>query len=130
MAWFKKRDLYIIAGVLFLAVLLYAVLFLFSEKKEVQAEIYYGSRLVCIKPLVKGEEYRFQIEEQKKVWFHVYEDGSICFEESNCPDHICIKSGRLRYAGQSAACLPNKLVLKIVAKEKDTDAVDIAVPVR
>jgi hypothetical protein len=80
------------------------------------AEIYYQSKLVETVDLTRGVEKRFSIPQNKNVVFHLYRDGSICFEESDCPDKICIRAGRLRAVGESAACLPNQIVLKIVAK--------------
>lgn len=96
--------------------------------KAAVAEIYYKSELVETVDLTKGVDHRFSIPQNKNVVFHQYSDGSICFEESNCPDKICIKAGRLKTIGQSAACLPNRIVLKIVAKDgRKTDGPDITI---
>jgi hypothetical protein len=59
--------------------------------------------------------------------FHLYEDGSIAFEQSDCPEKICIRAGKLHLPGQFAACLPNGLILKIVALEEDENDADIIV---
>lgn len=80
------------------------------------AEIYYESKLVETVDLSQGVDRRFSIPENRNVVFHQFSDGSICFEESNCPDKICIRAGRLRTVGQSAACLPNRIIMKIVPK--------------
>lgn len=96
--------------------------------KAAVAEIYYKSELVETVDLTKGVDRRFSISQNKHVVFHQYSDGSICFEESNCRDKICIKAGRLKTIGQSAACLPNQIVLKIVAKDgRKTNGPDMVI---
>jgi len=117
MKYMKKADKVIIGLTVLLA--LVALLlngFLFKEKGT-YAEIYYDSILVYKKKLTTTQEISFSISEKPEVIFHLYDDGSIAFIESDCPDKICIRSGRLNKVGQSAACLPNKLLLKIVGEE-------------
>jgi len=46
-------------------------------------------------------------------------DGAICFYSSTCRDKICIHAGDLRWPGQAAACLPNKVVVRIIATKDD-----------
>jgi len=118
MKYMKKADKVIIGLTVLLA--LVALLlngFLFKEKGT-YAEIYYDSILVYKKKLTTTQEISFSISEKPEVIFHLYDDGSIAFIESDCPDKICIRSGRLNKVGQSAACLPNKLLLKIVGEEE------------
>ena len=40
-------------------------------------------------------------------------DGRIRFYSSGCPDQICVHSGWLSREGQSAACIPAGIALKI-----------------
>jgi len=78
--------------------------------------------------LSEKKDYSFSIPQNKNVVFHVYKDGSIEFVESDCPDKICVKSGKLNSVGESAACLPNGIVVKIVSKKGNNDNdVDIVV---
>jgi hypothetical protein len=44
-------------------------------------------------------------------------DGAIRFIESSCPDKVCIHSGNLRHGGESAACLPNRVLVRVVAED-------------
>ncbi len=68
-----------------------------------------------------------KLPQNEHVVFHQYEDGSIGFESSDCPDKVCIRSGKLSHVGSSAACLPNKIILKIVPVKNsnisDTDLI-------
>ncbi len=129
MKFIKKRDFIIIAVILLAACIFYFVYNMQSDKGTAKAEIYYESELVMTVMLNKNEDRAFKLPQNENVVFHLYEDGSIRFEESNCPDKVCIKSGKLRHIGSSAACLPNKVILKIVPV-KDTDNNDVDIIVR
>ncbi len=39
--------------------------------------------------------------------------GRICFSESDCPDKVCVHTGWLSKPGQTAVCLPNRVVITI-----------------
>ncbi len=41
------------------------------------------------------------------------EDRKIRITESNCPDKICVNTGAVSMDGQSIACLPNHVIVKI-----------------
>ena len=42
--------------------------------------------------------------------------GGICFLHSDCRGQDCVRCGVLRYAGQTAACLPNKTLVTLTGK--------------
>lgn len=42
---------------------------------------------------------------------------------ANCNDQVCVRTGTLRYAGQVAVCLPNRVVLRLVGETSEIDAV-------
>lgn len=128
MKFIKKSDLIILSVVLVVcAAAWYSYQNVFGNRAA-KAEIYYNSQLVQTVDLTAGVDRRFSIEQNKNVVFHVFKDGSICFEESDCPDKICIKAGKLHTIGESAACLPNGIVMKIVAKDqRSADDLDLIV---
>lgn len=37
-----------------------------------------------------------------------------CFLESGCPDQVCVRSGKLTKAGETAVCLPARVTLRMV----------------
>jgi hypothetical protein len=49
--------------------------------------------------------------------------GRIRFQSSGCPDKICVNSGWLSRAGQSAACVPAGVALRLVGGTQGVDAV-------
>lgn len=43
----------------------------------------------------------------------VIENGAAYIIRSDCPDHTCERTGRVRYVGQSIVCLPNRLSVTV-----------------
>lgn len=43
------------------------------------------------------------------------EPGAISFYHSDCPDQICVRTGKLTKPGQAAVCLPGKVSVRIVS---------------
>ena len=41
------------------------------------------------------------------------ENGRICISSSTCPNQYCVHTGWLTEPGQTAVCLPNRVVVKI-----------------
>lgn len=50
-------------------------------------------------------------------------DGSVWFESSDCPDELCVKTGKLSKAGDTAACLPKDVVVAVEGDRKRHDAI-------
>ncbi len=46
---------------------------------------------------------------------------------SECPDHTCERTGWISAVGQTAVCLPNRVMIKITGNAEDGDAVDAVV---
>lgn len=128
MKFTNKKEILIIIIIVLISALIYGVRLKSSQQCGKKAEIYYGQKLVMTVDLDRKEERTFSLPQNEHVIFHLYKDGSICFEESDCPDKICIHSGRLSHVGETAACLPNKIILKITSDgDKSDDEVDIIV---
>ncbi len=123
----KKYDIIVILIILSISVFSYIIYQNTNAKDSPSAEIYYYSELVETVALNRGIERVFSIKGKENVVFHLFEDGSICFEKSDCPDKLCIKTGKISKPGQFAACLPNGLLLKIVSTNDDNRDADIIV---
>lgn len=100
----------------------------FYEKNPCRARAVFYADGVPVRELelVPGATSRFSLPGHEEVVFRQYEDGSVAFESSDCPEHLCVHAGRLSVPGQFAACLPNRLVLVIEAapgEEAEVDAV-------
>lgn len=104
----------LIAGILVASLIFYFVYHQLASKETAKAEIYYYSELVETVELGNGVDRTFSIPQDPHVIFHLYSDGSIRFEQSDCPDQVCVHTGRVSVVGEYAACLPNGIILKIV----------------
>lgn len=49
----------------------------------------------------------------------IVENRSVRFESADCPDKLCVKSSALSKAGDTSACLPNKVVVTIKGTNKN-----------
>ena len=52
----------------------------------------------------------------------VIENGSAYLNYSDCPDHTCERTGKIRYVGETIVCLPNRVSITI--KGESADGVD------
>ena len=123
----NKYDVIIIIIILLVSLLSWLSYQVFFANQSPKAEIYYDSELVMTVDLGQGIEQWFSLEQNREVVFHLFEDGSIRFEESNCPHKLCIRAGKLNKPGQFAACLPNGIVLKIIPVKESDENVDIVI---
>lgn len=113
MKLFRKTDIFVVLAVVLLAC---GLAFLRRPPQEVPAaaEIYLGNRLLMTLPLEQAGERSFSVPERPDVVLELDGQGGIRFLSSDCPDKICVNTGWLRLAGQTAACLPNGIVLRVV----------------
>lgn len=51
------------------------------------------------------------------------ERGRIRFEQADCPDKVCVKTGWLSKKGDAAYCLPNKTSIRIEGADSGIDGV-------
>lgn len=125
MEFFRKTDIIVVSVILAACILGWTVYKQLFGDKAVRAEIYYDSQLVMTVDLIRGEEKTFSIPQKPNVVFELDKEGNIRFERSDCPDQICVHAGRLHIVGQSAACLPNGIVVRIVPQKRSDDDIDI-----
>lgn len=114
MKFFRRTDIIVIALIIAAAAVIWLVYRQTASGRPVKAEIYYYSELVETVDLGEGQEREFSVPQDENVVLRIDAQGNIQFIESDCPDKVCIKTGKLRLAGQSAACLPNGIVVKLV----------------
>lgn len=54
----------------------------------------------------------------------VIQNGEAYMSYSNCPDHICENTGKIRHVGQTIICLPNRITVTIIGDSNSDEAVD------
>ena len=115
---FQKWDIVVIAGVLLLAVLIFA-LFL-PKDRAAYAEIYQNGQLLRRVDLTRDQSFTVEGTYINTV---TVQGGRIAVTASTCPGCDCVHSGWAQTAGRSIVCLPNGLEIRVTG----ADGVDFVV---
>ena len=103
-----RLDIIIIAVILLVSLSLLLIVTLSKEEGSVVVVEIDGTT-VATYPLDKNAEYSLNGGSNVLV----IKDGVAYMNYSNCPDHTCEKTGKIRYVGQTIICLPNKIAVTI-----------------
>ena len=116
----RRRWWFAAGGAVLAAVFLLCWLFLRPE--GAMARITYDGEVVMTVRLDQDRE--FALEQDPTVRFQI-RDGAIAFVDATCPDKICQRAGYLSRVGETAACLPRKTVVTVLAgpEKGEADAV-------
>lgn len=107
----KRRDILLIISVLLLAAVLWFLLFVIKKEPGAYLKISIDNELYGVFPLSQdqnilvGDTNRCQIQ-----------DGEVRMIYGDCPDQICVHSAAVSDNGQTIICMPNKVVLEIIAE--------------
>lgn len=115
---FKKTDIFIIAAVLFIA-LLCVIPQLLNKEENATAVITADNKIIAEIPLHDTDNQTIKIN----GCVIQIENGEIFFLSSDCDDKICVKSGKISKKGDAAACVPNRVSVYIKNADNDMDAV-------
>ena len=88
------------------------------------AEITLDGEIIGTVPLSANGEYSFPL--LNGMVFTVSE-GTICVSESNCPDRICVKSGKISRPGEAAVCVPNRAAVTVKSSRTENNDIDAVV---
>ena len=115
-----RADLIVIAALLLLALILFLA-FRFSRREGGVAVVRVDG--VEVERHSLSVDGTFSLNGGSNIL--VIEDGKAFLSEANCPDHICVKQGKIHYTGQVITCLPNRLTVTVEGGE--SDGVDLVV---
>ena len=115
-----RRDVWIVLTALLSALLLWLW---FSRSGEGTTAVVSreGRELYRIDLPAVTEPYRIELDGDYCATLLV-EHGAIRFEQADCPDQLCVRTGRLTRAGEAAVCLPAEITVQIEGGGRDTDA--------
>lgn len=116
----KRGDVYLIGGCL-LAALVCCGLWLALRQGGGAVIVEQDGRETARYPL--SEDRTVKIEGAAGYNILVIEGGETWLSEADCPNLLCVKTGKIRYAGQSIVCLPHRLAVRIVGGASALDAV-------
>ncbi len=112
----RYGDFIVVGAVLVLSITLFAFSF-FSSDERLTAEISLDGETavqVSLSTLTQSETVRVGNCEI------LLERDGVTFISSDCPDKLCIKSGKLKKAGDTMACLPERVAVVLRAEKGDT----------
>lgn len=112
----RKNDILLIVGLLAVSGVL-ALLLMVNRQDGRMVVVRYGSEIrgqysiseTLTVPIENGQGGKNTVHIQK---------GVVWMEEANCPDHLCVQQGKIRYAGESIICLPNAVVVEIAGEDE------------
>ena len=117
--WLKKRDIILIVSLLVVGIIALVIWHFIYSVDGKYVTIEQRDNLIGIYPLNVDKE--IEIEHRGEVVNKIIiEDGYCYMEEAECPDHLCIKQGKVNKSGQTIVCLPNRVVVTVV----DSDSSD------
>ena len=105
---FKLNDIFLIVTLIILS--LTPLLFNIDNDKK-SAEIKLNGKIFKKIDLSISEDIVIDTENGHNV-IRV-ENGTIYIIEANCPDKICMKTGKISRVGDIIACVPNNLLIEI-----------------
>lgn len=112
----KPTDLIIIAVIVIIAVIL--GIFLYGNNQGTTCVISLNGNVVKEIKLSQAESYEFALDNAPDVRFSV-KDGEISFINATCKDKLCENVGYIKRIGETAICLPKRVVIKITGDTKN-----------
>ena len=107
MKLFSKKDIVFVAVLLFVAVII--ALVLNNNKVGNTYKITVNSKVVCHESIHKKKTTYL-----KNGVVIICNGESVYFDNSDCPDLLCVGMGKLSHNGDWAACLPNETYLEVM----------------
>lgn len=115
---FRKGDAIVAAALIVIAGIFF--LFVLFEEPGDTVVVRQDGEIVYEGPLERDYEITLQGDYENMI---VIRDGSVWYEQSNCPGKDCVRSGKITSGGQSAACLPNRTSVSVTSREGGVDVV-------
>lgn len=115
----KHKRFLITICVLIFAVGIFGSLWVIFRQHGQTVNIIQDGKIIYTIDLEKAENQNIDVEYQGRKNIIRIENHEIFISEAECPDHNCIKTGKL--SDYPIVCLPNKLVIEF-AENNETDA--------
>ncbi|MCL2772085.1 MAG: NusG domain II-containing protein [Oscillospiraceae bacterium] len=124
---FGRRDLLLFAVLIIIAIIIAIIYYMIAGHAYdgVVCEISVDGKVVQTVDLSEPD-CEFTLPQNKNIRFSV-KNHAIAFIASDCPDKICIRTGYINQVGQTAACLPNRVIIRIAAANGESGGADIVV---
>lgn len=109
----QKRNTCLLAlGLLTLLLAGLGLVRLMRRGGELRAVVRRDGETVAVLPLTEPRELLSGGEAEGWNLLRV-EDGTICCADADCPDKICVQTGKISEEGSVIACLPHRLIVSV-----------------
>ena len=109
-----KSDIIVISVIVILA-LLFLLVYEATKKEGAFVEVTQGGEVIGKYSLLTDGVYTLNGGTNELT----IKDGAAYMSYSDCPDHTCENTGKLRHVGQTIICLPNDLSATVVGVADD-----------
>ena len=111
-----KKDIILIAAFVIIAVIAFVVINHFVKK---------DGAFVQINTIPVNQNETLTIEGyQGGSNIVTIENGGVTMTDADCPDKLCVKTGRISKTGETIVCLPHRVVVEIIGAAADDSGVD------
>ena len=115
----KKNDLILIGSILLVIAIIFAVTSLTKEEGAYVVVKVDGKEVGQYSLAIDGE---YELNGGTNIL--KIENGKAYLIEADCPDHLCVKQGKIDQTGETITCLPNKLTVTVFgAGDSEVDLV-------
>ncbi len=119
----SNRFWLVILGILVLVGIV-GLIFVHSHRQTgAMVQILQGGEVLEITPLDRSSARRV---ENETGGYNIVEvkDGKVSVTEASCPDKVCVNHGPTDRTADPIVCLPNKLVVRVLAPGDDPNQLD------
>lgn len=107
-----KREFILVAAILVAATFLYLINRISHQEPAAVVDISVDGEVVETLDLSIDQELTIQGAGDGTNHL-VVQDGQVWVTEASCPDHLCIRQGKISMDGQVIVCLPNRMTAAI-----------------
>ena len=119
----SHKDIILIAAFVIIAVIAFVVINHFVKKDGAFVQIKVDGQVVNTIPVNQNETLTIE-GYQGGSNIVTIENGGVTMTDADCPDKLCVKTGRISKTGETIVCLPHRVVVEIIGAAADDSGVD------
>ncbi len=113
-----RFDVILISGLLLISLVLLSLWLIMREEGGIVTVEIGGEKVAEYSLLIDGE---YSLNGGTNIL--VIENGEAYLSYADCPDHTCVRTGKIKYTGQSISCLPNRLSVTVRSAQDEVDLI-------
>ena len=117
---FTKQDIAILLVLILFGVVASIWIYLPDRSYGTFLDIRQNGQVIKTLPLYTDHEETITSNDGGSNTFSI-KDGVVSMTRSDCGDHTCIRTGKIKKTGESIVCLPHRLVLQITTDKNEND---------